>query len=230
MHIIGLTGGIGSRKSTAAKYLNKLGFETIDFDLMTRNIEVPGEPALAEIAEAFGPKSLNPDGTMNRKYVGSVVFSDCKEKEKLDNIMKKYVDVMVMERTEDFKRRSAGITPESNPYDYLQKTVIFYDHPILFEVPYNIIPPEEVWVIDLNDELRIQRILKRDCMNKDDIIKRMNSQLSREEKLKRADYVIDNSGTKEDLYRNLDHAIASFAKRISKKNQDTVPCCNIRNS
>ena len=63
MHIIGLTGGIGSGKSTAAKYLNKLGFETIDFDLMTRNIEVPGEPALAEIAEAFGPKSLNPDGT-----------------------------------------------------------------------------------------------------------------------------------------------------------------------
>ncbi len=224
MHIIGLTGGIGSGKSTASKYLNKLGFETIDFDLMTRNIEVPGEPALEEIVEAFGSESLNPDGTMNRKYVGKVVFSDPKEKEKLDNIMKKYVDAMVMERTDDFRRRSQGVTPESNPDDYLQKTIIFYDHPILFEVPYNIIPPEEVWVIDLDDEVRIERIIKRDCMNREDIIKRMNSQLSRKERLKRADYVIDNSGTKEDLYRNLDNAIASFAKRIANKNQDNIPC------
>lgn len=220
MHIIGLTGGIGSGKSTASRYLNKLGFETIDFDLMTRNIEVPGEPALDEIVEAFGPESLNPDGTMNRKYVGKVVFSDPAEKQKLDNIMRKYVDAMVTARTDDFRRRSAGITRETNPDDYLQKTIIFYDHPILFEVPYNIVPPEEAWVIDLDDELRIKRIIKRDCMNREDIIKRMSSQLSRKERLARADFVIDNSGTKEELYRNIDNAIASFAERISENKHD----------
>lgn len=214
MHIIGLTGGIGSGKSTAAKYLRDLGFETVDFDLLTRNIEVPGHAALAEIAAAFGPETLNPDGTMNRQYVGKVVFSDAREKEKLDNIMIKYVDKLVTDRTDDFDRRSAGITRQTNPDDYMQRTVLFYDHPILFEVPYHIVQPEEVWVVDLDDELRIRRIQKRDNLCREDIIKRINSQLPREEKLRRADYVIDNSGTIGELYHNIDVALNRFNKKI----------------
>lgn len=214
MHIIGLTGGIGSGKSTASAYLHKLGFETIDFDQITRKLQEPGQPALKEIVEAFGPEALLPDGTMNRKYVGKVVFSDAEQKKKLDRIIQKYVDVLITALTDDFAKRAENITRESNPDDYLQKTVIFYDHPLLFEVPYNIEPAEEAWVLDLDDEVRIQRILKRDCLTRSDIIKRMNSQTSRAEKLKLADYIIDNSGTKEQLYRNIDAALADFNKRI----------------
>ena len=87
MYIIGLTGGSGSGKTTVSNYLRKKGFEIIDFDLTTRELQKPGEPALAEIVEAFGPESLLPDGTMNRKYVGKVVFSDPKEKKKMDSII-----------------------------------------------------------------------------------------------------------------------------------------------
>ena len=87
MYIIGLTGGSGSGKTTVSNYLRKKGFEIIDFDLTTRELQKPGEPALAEIVEAFGPESLLPDGTMNRKYVGKVVFSDPKEKKKMDYIV-----------------------------------------------------------------------------------------------------------------------------------------------
>ncbi len=214
MHIIGLTGGIGSGKSTAAAYLRKLGFETIDFDLITRKLQEPGEPALNEIVETFGPEALLPDGTMNRKYVGRIVFSDPKEKEKLDSIIQKYVDVLITSITDDFKKRSINVTRESNPDDYLQKSIIFYDHPLLFEVPYRIEPAEEAWVLDLDDETRIQRITKRDTLSREEIKKRMASQTSRAEKLRLADYIIDNSGTREQLYRNIDAALADLDKRI----------------
>ena len=80
MYIIGLTGGTGSGKTTVSNYLRKKGFEIIDFDLTTRELEEPGEPALKEIVETFGPEALLPDGTMNRKYVGRIVFSDPEEK------------------------------------------------------------------------------------------------------------------------------------------------------
>lgn len=214
MHIIGLTGGIGSGKSTASEYLHKLGFQTIDFDMETRKLQEPGQPALKDIVEAFGPDALLPDGTMNRKYVGKIVFSDPNQKEKLDNIIKKYVDVLINAETDEFDEQSKNVTRENHPDDYLQKTVIFYDHPLLFEVPYNIKPAEEAWVLDLDDELRISRIKMRDGLSREEILKRMNSQSSRAEKLARADCVIDNSGTKEDLCRNIDKALADLDSRI----------------
>ncbi len=106
MYIIGLTGGTGSGKTTVSNYLRKKGFEIIDFDLTTRELEEPGEPALKEIVETFGPEALLPDGTMNRKYVGRIVFSDPEEKKKLDRIIQKYVDVLITARTDRF--REAG--------------------------------------------------------------------------------------------------------------------------
>ncbi len=214
MYIIGLTGGTGSGKTTVSNYLREKGFEIIDFDLTTRELQRPGEPALAEIVETFGPESLLPDGTMNRKYVGRIVFSDPEEKKKLDRIIQKYVDVLINARTNAFRKAGEQVTRETNPDDYLQKKVIFYDHPLLFEVPYNIEPINEAWVVDSDDETRIQRILKRDCISRDDIVRRINSQTSREFKLSRADYVIDNTGTKEQLFHNVDAQIEALDKRL----------------
>lgn len=214
MYIIGLTGGTGSGKTTVSNYLRQKGFEIIDFDLTTRKLQEPGEPALDEIVEAFGPKALLPDGTMNRKYVGKVVFSDAEEKKKLDSIIQKYVDVLITARTDAFREAGEDVTRETNPEDYLQKKVIFYDHPLLFEVPYNIEPADEAWVVDSDDETRIQRILKRDCISRDDIVKRINSQSSRQFKLDHADYVIDNCGTKEQLFENVDAQIEALDKRL----------------
>lgn len=214
MRIIGLTGGIGSGKSTVSIYLNKLGFKTIDFDATMKELQKPGQPALAEIVEAFGPKALLPDGTMNRKYVGKIVFSDPEKKKILDNIMQSHLDVIVTSQTDAFEKAGEGVTRETNPDDYLQKKVIFYDHPLLFEVPYKIEPADEAWVIDMDEELRIERVNLRDGMSRDDIINRMHSQMSRSEKLARADYVIDNSGSIEDLYKNVDLALAKLNTRI----------------
>lgn len=125
MYIIGLTGGSGSGKTTVSNYLRKKGFEIIDFDLTTRELQKPGEPALAEIVEAFGPESLLPDGTMNRKYVGKVVFSDPKEKKKMDSIIQKYVDVLITARTDAFREAGRDVTRQTNPKDYCRKKSSF---------------------------------------------------------------------------------------------------------
>ncbi len=214
MRIIGLTGGIGSGKSTVASYLNEKGFITIDFDQTMKELQRPGQPALEEIREAFGPESILPDGTMNRKYVGQIVFSDPEAKKVLDRIMQGHLDVVVTSQTDAFEKAGRNVTRESNPEDYLQKKVIFYDHPLLFEVPYRIEPADEAWVVDLDDELRIQRVLRRDGMTRQEVLKRIHSQMPRAEKLARADYIIDNSGSIEELYENVEEALRRLDKRI----------------
>lgn len=214
MTIIGLTGGIGCGKSTAARYLNKLGFLSIDFDETMKMLQKPGQPALKEIVETFGPDALLPDGTMNRKYVGQVVFSDAAEKAKLDKIMQGHLNIIVTSQTDAFRKAGESVTRETNPDDYLQKKVMFYDHPLLFEVQYDIDPYDEAWVIDMSEEIRINRVMRRDNISAQDILNRIHSQMSRSEKLARADYVIDNSKDVDHLYRNLDEGLRLLNERI----------------
>ncbi len=214
MMIIGLTGGIGCGKSTVSEYLNEKGFITIDFDATMKDLQKPGQPALEEIVEAFGPEALLPDGTMNRKYVGQIVFSDPEAKKVLDRIMQGHLDVTVTSITDAFREAGKNVTRETNPDDYLQKKVIFYDHPLLFEVPYRIDPADEAWVIDLDEELRIERVGRRDGRTRQEILNCMHSQMPRDEKLVRADYVIDNSGTVEDLLRNVDKALETLSDKV----------------
>ena len=214
MIIIGLTGGIGCGKSTVSDYLNEKGFITIDFDATMKELQKPGQPALEEIVEAFGPEALLPDGTMNRKYVGKIVFSDPEAKKVLDRIMQGHLDVIVTSITDAFREAGKNVTRETNPDDYLQKKVIFYDHPLLFEVPYRIDPADEAWVIDLDEELRIERVGRRDGRTRQEILNCMHSQMPRDEKLVRADYVIDNSGTVEDLLRNVDKALETLSDKV----------------
>ena len=214
MRIIGLTGGIGCGKSTVSEYLNEMGFITIDFDETMKMLQRPGQPALEEIVEAFGPDALLPDGTMNRKYVGKIVFSDPKAKAVLDRIMQGHLDIAVTSITDAFEEAGRYVTRASNPDDYMQKKVIFYDHPLLFEVPYRIEPADEAWVIDMDEEIRIERVGRRDGKTRQEVLNCMHSQMPRDEKLARADYVIDNSGTVEDLRHNVDKALESLSRRI----------------
>ena len=164
--------------------------------------------------DAFGPEALLPDGTMNRKYVGRIVFTDPEAKKVLDRIMQRHLDITVTSITDAFREAGKNVTRETNPEDYLQKKVIFYDHPLLFEVPYRIDPADEAWVIDLDEELRIERVGRRDGKTRQEILNCMHSQMPRDEKLARADYVIDNSGTVDDLLRNVDKALEKISEKV----------------
>lgn len=203
MKLIGLTGGIGAGKSTVTDYLIDRGFHVLDADKISREIVLPGSDMLLQLAELFGNGILQEDGGLNRKKLGSIVFSDPEKKEQLDRLMHTKILEVIHERVFQIREESchdaeAIISPERA----MRNKVIFIDAPLLFETGLDK-SVEEIWVIDAEDEIRIRRVMERDGLNRDEIIKIMNYQMDRTEKNRRADVLLDNSGEKEALYRQL---------------------------
>lgn len=186
MIIIGLTGGIGSGKSVAQHYIASKGIPVIDADQISKEIVMPGAQALIEIVDVFGSNILNNDGSLNRKELGNIVFSD---KEKLDTLN----DIMHKKIINEIKQR----------LNHIHAPIVVIDAALLIETElYQIV--NEVWVIDIHTNLQIERVKKRDNLSKEEIMKRIKSQLPREKRNQYADVIIDNSGTYNDLYSKLD--------------------------
>jgi dephospho-CoA kinase len=194
--VIGLTGGIGSGKSTVAEYLIEKGYIIIDADIIAREIVTTGAPALQRLVAVFGEGILNDDKSLNRKKLGSIVFKDNVLCKKMNDIMHGEIFKIIKERIEEFC---------VSGYNKL----IFLDIPLLFETAspelYAII--DQIWVVDTDDDMRIERIMKRDGVSRESVLQIMNNQMSSEEKRKRADVVIDNSKDREALYLILDELI-----------------------
>jgi dephospho-CoA kinase len=183
MKLIGLTGGIGAGKSTVSAYLKEKGYPILDADQIAKNLLRPGTETLGELLDVFGQDILFPDGTLDRNYLAKIVFADPKKKAELDRITHtKVIEVILNE---------AAAFPDD--------AVIFIDAPLFFEAGMDRFVAES-WVVDAGDEMRIGRVMKRDTLTRDDIKKRIKNQMDRRERLKRADYVLDNSGSKENLY------------------------------
>lgn len=198
MRIVGLTGGIGSGKSTVTDYLISKGFHVLDADKIAREIVMPGSDMLIELSSVFGKEILQEDGSLDRKKLGMMVFSDAEKKETLDRLMHTRILEMIHERILEFREESA------------HSKVIFIDAALLFETGLSK-STDEIWVIDADDETRIRRIMARDGLQREEILKRIESQMTREEKNSRADVILDNSGEPEALYRQIDELL----KRIS---------------
>ena len=196
--VIALTGGIGSGKSTVSEYLAEKGYAIIDADKIAREIVVVGAPTLQRLAAVFGEDILNDDKSLNRKKLGSIVFKDNALCKKMNDIMHGEIFKIIKERIESL--RVSG-------YNKL----VFLDVPLLFETAspelYAII--DQIWTIDTDDEVRTSRIMKRDGVPRESVLQIMQNQMSNEEKRKRADIVIDNSGNKEALYSTLDKLLSN---------------------
>lgn len=190
MKIIGLTGGIGSGKSMASAYLKKLGFTVIDADKIAREIVEPDrqDSVLSQLEEAFGKSIFFDDGTLNRKKLADIVFSEEKNRQMLDEIMLSRIVQIIRERVSIYKKN--------------ENKHIFIDAPLLFEANLDK-DCDEVWVVDAPRELRLERVMLRDNVTKEHVEARIKSQISSEEKNKRATYVIDNSSTPEALQNKL---------------------------
>lgn len=188
MFLIGLTGGIGSGKSTVASRLKTLGARIVDADKIAREIVEPGEPALAELAEAFDGV-LNADGALNRAELARQAFATPEATEKLNSI----THPRIRERT---LQRFAQARTEDVP-------VLVYDMPLLIENgEYK--KMDHVLVVDAEDEIRIDRIVNSRGLDEDDARRRIAAQISREERLAAADSVVDNSGTRDQLLQQVD--------------------------
>jgi dephospho-CoA kinase len=184
---VGLTGGIGSGKSTVARRLAALGALVIDSDVLAREVVEPGTPGLAAIRAAFGPDVIKRDGSLDRPALGRIVFADRGRLDELNAIVHPLV-----------RERAAAIMNEARP-----SAVVVQDVPLLVETDYTG-SFDLVVVVDASDEARIARLAAERGMTAEDVRARMGAQASREERLAAADVVLDNSGSREDLLAQVD--------------------------
>jgi dephospho-CoA kinase len=188
MYIIGLTGGIGSGKSTVSARLAELGATVVDADLISREVVEPGEPALAELGETFDGV-LKADGTLDRAELARQAFSSPEGTAKLNAI----THPRIRERTVRQFREAAEAGAR----------YLVYDMPLLIENK-ETDKVQTVLVVDAPDELRIRRLVDQRGLDEADARRRIAAQIDRETRLAAADTVLDNSGTREDLLAQVD--------------------------
>ncbi|MDI9480528.1 MAG: dephospho-CoA kinase [Bacillota bacterium] len=178
MKIIGLTGGIASGKSTVSRALRELGAIVIDADEVAHTIMEPGKPAWEDIIEHFGSGVLYADQTIDREKLGAIVFNNPERLQVLNQITHPRVG-------EQFKQIITTLRAEKSD------AVLFIEVPLLYETHMERIC-DEVWVVWVDEETQIQRLMKRDGLSREDALKRIDAQMSLDEKARRADFVIDN--------------------------------------
>lgn len=191
--IIGLTGGIGSGKSTASNHIKNKGYFIVDADKIARNITIKGSDVLQQLVVAFGSGILDEEGNLQRQKLGKLCFENKGNKAKLDGITHPAIK---------------GIIKKSLKANENEK-LIFLDAPLLFETGLDR-DVDIVWAIITDDKTRIKRVSDRDGLKPDDVKARINTQLSQDEMLKRADEVIYNKGNKEELYKKLDELFIKY--------------------
>ena len=179
MLVIGLTGSIGTGKSEAARQLEALGASIISADQVGHEAYTPNTEAWEHVVSAFGDEILQDDGEIDRRKLGTIVFSDSGQLERLNQIMHPRMAQMVADKVEVL--RGQGVE------------VVVVEAALLFEAGWDSLV-EEVWTTDSPEQAVIERLKVRNGMSEEEARKRMSSQMGRTERLDRSDYVIENSG------------------------------------
>ena len=175
---IGLTGSIGSGKSTVSRIIQECGFIVIDADKISRDLTSDNSPIIGEIVECFGDGILDAKGSLDRKKLASIVFNSTDKKETLQRIV-----------TDRVKETMDALTYE---YEQSGEAIVFMDIPLLFEYKMNS-DFNEVWSVVADTETRYLRAKDRDGMTLEDFQARDNSQVSQEYKIANSDVVIENN-------------------------------------
>lgn len=179
--VIGLTGGLASGKSTAARFLKEQGAHVIDADVLGHRTYEPGSPAHAQVVAAFGTDVVAADGSIDRKVLGRLVFGKPAALTKLTDIV--WPAIRALAEKEIAAVRTAGDT-----------RVIVLEAAVLFEAGWQDLG-DEVWAIIVEREVAIARAMQRDTIPRATVESRLDSQLSNTERIARADVVIANNGT-----------------------------------
>lgn len=188
--IIGLTGGIACGKSTVARMLERRGAAIVDADLIAREVVEPGSPVLDQIAERFGRDVLNADGSLNRKRLADIVFSDAEAKRDLEQLTHPAIRARIRERIARLEReRPQGLNVADIP--------LLYESGLEHEYP-------EIMVVYVPESVQLRRLMERDGLDERQAMSRIRAQIPIEEKKRRADIVIDNSGSLRDTEEQVD--------------------------
>ena len=189
MKIVGLTGGISSGKSTVSSYLKQLKIPVIDADEVARKVVEPNSQGAREIRKTFGSDVFEEDGSLNRQKLGALIFSNAENRQKLDDLLQPLIKIMILDEIEEYRQKG--------------ETMIVLDLPLLFEKYYEELC-EEIIVVYIPKELQLERLMKRNQYTKQEALSRIDSQLSIEEKRKRATVLFDNQGTIQQLYHQVE--------------------------
>jgi dephospho-CoA kinase len=185
--LVGLTGGIGSGKSTVSAMLAERGAVVIDADVIAREVVEPGQPAYAAVAERFGPGVVAADGTLDRAAIAAIVFNDRDALKDLEAITHPAVGARMVELMQ------AQADTEN---------VVVLDVPLLVEK--GTYETAGTIVVDVDPEIAVRRLVEQRGMSEGDARRRMAAQVSREERLAKADFVIPNDGSLEELRAEVD--------------------------
>ncbi len=189
MRIIGLTGGIACGKSTASAHLRELGARIVDTDAISRECTLKGHKGYEAVVGHFGAGILREDGQIDRRKLGSIVFGDEGRRRELNGLLHPVIINEAMEQAEQAKRDGS--------------CVCVLDVPLLFETGMERLC-DETWLVYVPREEQVRRIVARDGLSEEAACARIDSQMPLEEKLRRADVAIDNSGSVAELKETLD--------------------------
>lgn len=196
MKLIGLTGGISSGKSTVSKYIKEhTDIRIIDADKISKEM-YKDEAVIKAVISAFGSRILNKNNKIDSKLIRGVVFGDLKELDKLNGIMRPNIINKIKEAVDE--------AVEEN------KTTVI-DAPVLFESGLEkVIDFDDIIVVSIPQELQIQRLIKRDDIDRDLALKMINGQINPEERIKRGSIIINNDSTLDNLIKQIEIIINKF--------------------
>ncbi|MCA9633875.1 MAG: dephospho-CoA kinase [Myxococcales bacterium] len=199
MHIFGLTGGIGSGKSSIGRCFKSLGLPVVDADVLAREAVAKGSPALAELVEAFGAEILDAEGNLDRKGLAAKAFGDESARQQLNSITHPRVRELSVQRFSELAQHGEPLA--------------CYEVPLLFESKMaDAMRP--VVVVSVPEELQIERAMARDAATREEIAARIQHQLPLSEKVRQADFVIDNSGTPEQSQQRAREVLRAVCERV----------------
>ena len=184
MKVIGLTGGIGSGKSTVSQYLAELGAVVLDADKVGHEAFKPDTPAWRDVVATFGREVLAPSGEVDRKKLGEIVFNEPEALSRLNQIMHPRMYDMMKTRIEEYRRQGVA--------------VVVIEAAVLIEANWTSLV-DEVWVTVVPESTVLERIKKQRGLAEEQTLARIRSQIPIEERLKHADVVINNDGDLDDV-------------------------------
>ena len=201
--IIGLTGGIVSGKSTVALMFKDLGAKIVDADKLGHSVILPHEPAWEKIVKIFGKDVLQNDLTIDREKLGKIVFAN-------QSLLKKLNDITHPEITKIIKKEIDSLKNKT----YNQKKILIIDAALIYEAKIDRLM-EKIIVVYIDEDEQIKRLIKRNNLSKDEALQRIKSQMPMKEKVKMADYVIDNSNSLDKTKKQVEKIWKNLVSSIS---------------
>lgn len=195
MKILGLTGGIATGKSTVSNYLKTKKIPVVDADVLVHELITNNQELLAQLSATFGTAVFNEQGVLERKRLGEIVFADPKCLVKLNTIMAPYIAQTIKTNLAHWRQQNVPL--------------VVLDAPTLFEAGYAK-TVDWVMVVAISKSLQIQRLMQRNHLAKPAALARIGAQMPLTQKIKLADFVIDNSGDIAATYRQIDEILATL--------------------